>query len=175
MTTQIALLRGVNVGGNGKVKMDALRALCGEMGLQNARTYIQSGNIVFQGPPDAGTRLEKEIARVFAIRTFVVTRTLAEMRKAVERNPFPDVDGKKLVLIFLQGTPSVAAVEKVMQMGIAPEEVRIHGSEMYIHYPLGQGVSKLPMAKVEKTLCVQGTGRNWNTVLALLAMAEDLS
>jgi uncharacterized protein (DUF1697 family) len=175
MTTQIALLRGVNVGGNGKVKMDELRELCEGMGLQRVRTYIQSGNIVFVGPKGAGERLGAEILKAFGVRTFVVIRTLEEMRGIAARNPFPGVDPKKLLVSFLQGTPAAEAVERVNQMGIAPEEVSIHGSDMYIHFPLGQGVSKLPMAKMEKTLGFAGTGRNWNTVLALLAMAEEIS
>lgn len=175
MTTQIALLRGVNVGGNGKVKMDALRALCEGMGLRRVRTYIQSGNIVFLGPEGVGARLEAEIEKTFGVRTFVVIRTLEEMREIAARNPFPEVEPKKLLVSFLQGTPARQAAERVGQMEIGPEELHIQGSEMYIHFPLGQGVSKLPMAKIEKTLGLAGTGRNWNTVLALLAMAEEIS
>ena len=163
----IALLRGVNVGGNGKVKMDELRAVCEGMGLRDVRTYIQSGNIVFRSKAeDVGSRLEKEIERVFGVRTFVVLRTAAEMRTVKERNPFPDVDPKKLLISFLRLTPMAAAVESVRRMEISPEQLHVIGSEMYIHFPLGQGVSKLPMAKIEKTLGTAGTGRNWNTVMA---------
>ena len=170
----IALLRGVNVGGNCKVKMDELRAVCEAMGLRDVRTYIQSGNIVFRSKAeDVGSRLEKEIERVFGVRTFVVLRTAAEMRTVMERNPFPDVDPKKLLISFLRLTPMAEAVESVGRIAISPEELHVIGSEMYIHFPLGQGVSKLPMAKIEKTLGTAGTGRNWNTVMALLAMAED--
>ena len=173
MTTMIALLRGVNVGGNCKVKMEELRAVCEGMGLRDVRTYIQSGNIVFRSKAeDVGARLEKEIERVFGVRTFVVLRTAAEMRTVTERNPFPDVDPKKLLVSFLRLTPMAAAVESVGKMEITPEELHVIGSEMYIHFPLGQGVSKLPMAKIEKTLGTTGTGRNWNTVTALLTMAE---
>ena len=170
----IALLRGVNVGGNGKVKMDELRAVCEGMGLRDVRTYIQSGNIVFRSKAaDVGSRLEKEIERVFGVRTFVVLRTAAELRTVTEQNPLPGVDPKKLLISFLRLTPAAAAVEAVGRMAISPEELHIIGSEMYIHFPLGQGVSTLPMAKIEKTLGTAGTGRNWNTVMALLAMAED--
>ena len=170
----IALLRGVNVGGNGKVKMDELRAVCEGMGLRDVRTYIQSGNIVFRSKAeDVGSRLEKEIERVFGVRTFVVLRTAAEMRTVTERNPFPGVDPKKLLILFLCLVPTAAAVEAVRRMQISPEELHVIGCEMYIHFPLGQGVSKLPMAKIEKTLGTAGTGRNWNTVNALLTMAED--
>ena len=71
-----------------------------------------------------------------------------------------------------RSTPTAAVVEAVRRMEISLEQLHVIGSEMYIHFPLGQGVSKLPMAKIEKTLGTAGTGRNWNTVNALLAMAE---
>jgi len=165
MTTMIAMLRGVNVGGNCKVKMDELRAVCEGMGLRDVRIVFRSK------AADVGSRLEKEIERVFGVRTFVVLRTAAEMRAVTERNPLPDVDPRKLLVSFLLATPAAAAVEAVERMAISPEELHIIRSEMYIHFPLGQGVSKLPMAKIERTLGTSGTGRNWNTVMALLAMA----
>lgn len=174
MTTRIALLRGVNVGGGGKIKMEELRAVCEAMGLRDVRTYIQSGNVVFRtNAKDAGARLAGEIERAFGVRTTVMTRTAEEFRAAVERNPISGAKPNQLVLFPLSSTPADEAVEKVRQMGITPEDVQIIGSEMYIHFPLGQGVSKLPMAKIEKTLGAIGTGRNWNTVMALLAMAEE--
>lgn len=170
----IALLRGVNVGGNGKVNMAQLRAVCEGMGLQNVRTYIQSGNIVFRGKPAGiGPRLEAEIERAFGVKTFAVIRTGKELRAITERNPLPGVEPAKLLVSFLRAAPSAEAVEAVHQMGITPEEIHILGSEMFIHFPIGQGNSKLPMAKIERTLGTSGTGRNWNTVTALLAMAEE--
>lgn len=173
MTTLVAVLRGINLGGNTKLKMDALRAHCETIGLRDVRSYIQSGNLVFRTSlPDVETLLAAEIGKTFGVRTFAVTRTLAEMRSIVGHNPFPGIAPTKLVVCFLQSKPTAAAVAAVEQMAITPEEVRISGREMYIHFPLGQGVSKLPMARIEKTLGTSGTSRNWNTVLALLAMAE---
>ena len=174
MTTLVALLRGVNVGGKNKIRMEELRTACEGLGWRDVRTYIQSGNIVFRcKDKDAGARLEAALESQFGIQTFVVTRTLAEMRALVERNPFPGLDPKKILVSFLSLEPGAEAVAKVEAMGITPEEVRISGREMFIHFPLGQGVSKLPMAKIERTLGTGGTGRNWNTVLALLEMAGD--
>jgi uncharacterized protein (DUF1697 family) len=174
MTTLVALLRGVNVGGNNKVKMEALRATCEGLGWRDVRTYIQSGNIVFRtGDKNAGARLEAALEAQFEIRTFVVTRTLEEMRVLLARNPFEGKDPKSVVVSFLSLEPTAEAVAKVDAMGIAPEEVRVLGREMFIHFPLGQRDSKLPMAKIEKTLGTGGTGRNWNTVMALLEMADD--
>lgn len=173
MTTMIAFLRGVNIGGKNKIKMEELRTVCEAMGLRDARTYIQSGNIVFRSAArDASALLENEIERAFGFRPPVITRTAAELRAVVERNPIRGAKPNQLLVFFLTGTPTAAAVEKVRQMDIQPEELHILGAEMYIHFPLGQGVSKLAMARIEKTLGVTGTGRNWNSVLALLAMAE---
>lgn len=174
MTMIIAFLRAVNVAGKNKIRMDELQALCRDMGLRDARTYIQSGNIVFgAGPRFRSAQLEDEIERVYGFRPHVITRTAAELRAVVERNPISGAKPNQLLVFFLSGTPDGDAVEKVRQMGIEPEEIHILGAEMYIHFPFGQGVSKLPMARIEKTLGVTGTGRNWNSVLALLAMAEE--
>ena len=174
MTMMIAFLRGVNVGGKNRIKMEELGAVCEGMGLSDVRTYIQSGNIVFgAGARFRGAQLEDEIERVFGFRPCVITRTAAELRAVVEGNPIHGAKPNQLLVFFLSGRPGGDAVEKVRQMGIEPEEIHILGAEMYIHFPFGQGVSKLPMARVEKTLGVTGTGRNWNSVMALLAMAEE--
>jgi uncharacterized protein (DUF1697 family) len=80
------------------------------MGLRNVRTYIQSGNIVFRTKSaDIGPKLEKEIERVFGVKTFVVVRTAAELRALTERNPLPGVDPRKLLVSFLRSTPTAEA------------------------------------------------------------------
>lgn len=176
MSRTIALLRGVNVSGSHKIRMEELRAMCEGMGLQEVRTYIQSGNVVFRGgKKQVGRELEEAIERTFGFRAAVVIRTAEELRTIAAQNPFPGLDPKKVVVTFLDRTPPPEAVEKVRQMAISPEEIRISGSEMYIHFPLGQGVSKLPMARIEKTLGATGTSRNWNSVMALLGMADGAS
>ncbi|MFN0102365.1 MAG: DUF1697 domain-containing protein [Bryobacteraceae bacterium] len=175
MTTIVALLRGVNVGGNNKIKMADLRAVCESMGLQDVRTYIQSGNVVFRtNAANVASRLETAIERAFGFRPPVITRTAAQMRSVVELNPFPGLEPTKLLVSFLGSEPAAEAIEVVRRMEIAPEKIRIVGRDMYIHFPLGQGVSKLPMARIEKALGAKGTARNWNSVMTLLAMAEEL-
>jgi len=174
MTTIVALLRGVNVGGNQKIKMETLRTVCEGLGFRDVRTYIQSGNIVFRtAARNAGAKLEDEIEKVFGFRPRVVTRTAAELRIISERNPIAGAKPTQLLVFFLTGAPTAEAIEKIKQMEIQPEEVHIIGAEMFIHFPLGQGVSKLPMAKIEKTLGVTGAGRNWNSVMKLLEMVEQ--
>ena len=173
MTTFIALLRSVNVGGNNKLPMASLQALCEKIGLQDVCTYIQSGNVVFRSPnAKLPATLQHEIEKVFHIRTPVILRTAEQLKAAVNNNPFPNVDPRKLIVSFLETEPAEVDIAAVRQMQISPEEVRIIGTEMFIHFPDGQGKSKLPMARMERTLKTTSTGRNWNTVQALLKLAN---
>jgi uncharacterized protein (DUF1697 family) len=181
MTVYIALLRGINVGGNNPVKMEALRALCGTLKLRDAATYVQSGNVVFRAADtDAvklGRRIEDGIERAFNIRPAVVIRTAAEMREAAARNPFAGRSGiepGKLVVTFLRDDPTAEAREKVLALRTPPEEVHLDGREMFVYFPNGMGKTTLPLAKMDRALGTPGTGRNWNTVVKLLAMAEEL-
>lgn len=171
MTTYVAVLRGINVGGHGKVPMGELRKVCEAIGFADVRTYIQSGNVVFRTDiEDAEERLSAEILRVFGVKTFTVLRTVEELREIVQGNPFPAVEPTKLVVSFLQKEP----VSGLDGIATEPEEVKVSGRNMYIHFPVGQGNSKFPMAKVERALGTAGTARNWNSVLALLRMAEEI-
>ena len=171
MPTQIALLRGINLGASTTVKMASLRALCESLGMTNVRTYIQSGNIVFDSSrTDEAPRLAEAIFREFNVKTFAVIRTREDLEQLSAANPYPTEDPKKVVVVFLTATPTTEAITAVEAMQITPEQITFRGREMIIYFPLGQGVSKLPMAKIERTLKVAGTGRNWNTVQALLAL-----
>jgi uncharacterized protein (DUF1697 family) len=161
----VVLLRGINVTGSGKMRMEDLRALCASLGLRDVRTYIQSGNIVFRGaitPVD----LEAAIAAELGVRTTAIFRSAADLRDIVDKNPFPGLEPTKLVVDFLSGHPVSTALPPT-----DPERLHLRGRDLYIHFPLGQGPSKLPLAKIEKSLGVTGTCRNWNTVRKLLEMA----
>lgn len=181
MTVYIALLRAINVGGNNPVKMEALRALCGTLKLRDVTTYVQSGNVVFRAaegdPVKLGRRLEDGIERTFGHRPAVVIRTAAELRDVVVRNPFAGQSGiepNKLLVTFLATEPTAEARAKVLTLQTPPEELHLHSREMFVYFPNGFSQSKLPMAKVDRALGTPGTGRNWNTVAKLLAMAEEL-
>ena len=176
MAVIVALLRGINVGGHGQIKMDALRELCESLDVRGAQTYIQSGNVVFKTNERdlerLRKRLEEAIERKFGFRPAVILRTAAEVRTVIAKNPFRtrrDIEPGRLLVMFLAGDPG-----PVRQIEANPEEVRIGGREVYVHYPNGMGRSKLSFALIEKTLGTAGTGRNWNTVQKLLAMAEKL-
>lgn len=163
----IALLRGINVSGSGKLRMADLRETCTALGLTRVQTYIQSGNVVFEGavtPAD----LEAALAERCQVRTTVILRSAAEFAAVVQHNPFPGLAPTKLVVDFLDRTPAEVALPPV-----SPEELRLDGNHLYIHFPFGQGPSKLPLPRIERSLGVTGTCRNWNTVLALLALTSS--
>jgi uncharacterized protein (DUF1697 family) len=174
MASIVCFLRGVNVGGNKMIKMDALRELCISLKLRDPRTYLQSGNVVFtaaEGSLDRmARRIEDAIEKRVGFRPDVILRTADEMRDVVKRNPFAgraDVPPNKLIVVFLAAEPGKPS-------GFAgPEDVRISGREAYIYYVNGQGRSRLTLPVIEKALGARGTARNWNTVNMLLEMAAE--
>jgi uncharacterized protein (DUF1697 family) len=181
MPVIVSMLRGVNVGGHHLVKMDTLRALYESIGLHDARTYVQSGNVVFRTQQRDVARLPKRIEdaieQAFGFRPSVIVRTASELRAVIAANPFAernDVLPARLLVTFLASDPSPEARQKILQIKTEPEELRIEGRELYVCYRDGVGRSKLSPALVERTLKVFGTGRNWNTVVKLLEMAEKL-
>jgi uncharacterized protein (DUF1697 family) len=181
MAVLISLLRGVNVVGRHKVPMEALRALCAALDFGDARTYLQSGNVVFRtGERDLARlaqRLEQAVERSFGFHVDVIIRTTDELREAVAHNPFAQrsgVDPSKLLVLFLNGHPGPEAGARIRALQADAEECWFHGREAYIYYPDGMARPKLPWARVERALKISGTGRNWNTVRKLLEMAETL-
>ena len=182
MPVLISLLRGVNVGGHHKIKMEELRSVYGELGFTDVRSYVQSGNVLFKsraaGSAKLAGRIEDAIEQKWGFRPAVILRTLAEMAAVVETNPFDgrdDVAPNHLAVIFLGAAPAAKAVQSITAMSWAPEEVRLAGRELFIHFPNGMGQSKLAPNSLEKILNTAGTARNWNTVTKLLAMAKEMS
>src|SRR5208337_690323 len=176
----ISMLRGVNVGGHNKIKMDALRELCESLKLQDVQTYVQSGNVVFRTDTKdlaaLAKRIEDAIERKFGFRPGVTLRTSSDLRDTIARNPFAkrrEIDASKLIVTFLAAEPSRETGDEILKIKTGPEEVRIGGREIYIYFPDGMGQSKLWPA-IDKALKKSGTGRNWNTVTKLLEMAESL-
>jgi len=176
------MLRGVNVGAHNRMKMDALRDLCGSLDLRDAQTYIQSGNVIFRSKDRNVARLAKclqdGIEKRFKIGSDVVVRSVAEMRAIVTRNPFAhrrDIDPAKLLVVFLAGEPSIAAIAEIAKIKTEPDDVRIVGHEMFIYYVSGLARPKVPWTTLMKKLKTTGTGRNWNGVVEMLAMAEKLN
>ena len=130
----ISLLRGVNVGGHNKIKMDALRGLYASLKLRNAQTYVQSGNVIFRTNErdlvQLAKRIENAIERHFGFRPNVILRTSAEMRAVIAKNPFANrrsLDPRKLLVTFLAHDPGKEAREKLLGMKTNPEELHLIG------------------------------------------------
>ena len=177
----ISMLRGVNVGGHHKVKMDELRALYESLGLRNVQTYVQSGNVIFSTKERELDRIAIEIGNAieqrFGFHADVIMRTASELRDVMLRTPFATRQGiepGKLLVTFLAKDPGQAARDKVLTIKVEPEELRMEAREYYIYFLSGIGQSKLPTAAIAKALKTPGTGRNWNSVAKLLDIAERL-
>ncbi len=177
----ISMLRGVNVGGHNKIKMDALQALYESLKLRDAQTYVQSGNVIFRTEePDLtslGKRIQNGIERKFGFRPDVILRTASELRDVIARNPFAKrrgIEPSKLLVTFLAEDPGAEARDKVRSIKADPEELRIEDRELYIYFHNGIGRAKLSLAAIERALKTPGTGRNWNSVTKMLEMAEKL-
>jgi uncharacterized protein (DUF1697 family) len=181
MAVMISMLRGVNVGGHNQISMEALRGICASLKLQDARTYVQSGNVVFrttqQNPVRLAAGMENAIEKKLGFRPAVVLRTTSELRAVIAKNPFAarkNLVPGKLLVSFLAETPTAEAWAELRKIKADPEELRIADRELYIYFPDGMGRSKFPWARLDKILKTAATGRNWNTVMKLLEMAEEM-
>ncbi len=180
MRVYLALLRGINVGGHKQVAMADLRALLTHLGFLDARSLLQSGNLVFRGNARTGAHLERlleaEAAKRLHLQTDFFVRTAEEWKALVAQNPFrkeAERDPGHLLVMFLKDAPDVASVEALQAAITGPERVRAEGRHAYVVYPIGIGRSRLTNALIEKKLGTRGTGRNWNTVLKLGALASS--
>jgi uncharacterized protein (DUF1697 family) len=179
MPVYIALLRGVNVGGHGRVPMKDLTSWVADAGATAVKTYLQSGNVVFQtdidSMPDFADALEERIASALGLDIRVMLRSRDEMEKVAAKNPFLKVttDPKALHVNFLAGRPE-AAVVKGLTAPPGPDQFRVIGREIYLYCPNGVGRTKLNDAFFKK-LRVVCTSRNWNTVTNLVALARQMA
>jgi uncharacterized protein (DUF1697 family) len=180
MKTFIALFRGINVGGKNSVPMKDLVAVLEELGCCKVRTYIQSGNAVFESAEKDVTQLAKRIgAGVKRRRGFepsIVVLGVDELENAIKNNPFPEAesDPKALHVGFLASKPKHINLEKLEGMKKESERFRVMAKVFYVHAPEGVGRSRLA-AGAEKVLGVPLTDRNWGTVCRLRELAKSLS
>jgi uncharacterized protein (DUF1697 family) len=168
MTVFVALLRAINVGGTGKLAMSELCTLCEAAGLRRAETYIQSGNVVFESAfsePKVRAKLEQALAAKMGKPFGALVRTGPELDAVIARNPFRSAEPNRLQIFFLNEALVRDALKGLEIPG--REQVKLDGREVFVHYPDGQGRSKLklPFAKT-------GTARNLNTVVKLAEMAR---
>jgi uncharacterized protein (DUF1697 family) len=177
----VALLRGINVGGHMKVAVSDLRGLLTELGFADARSLLQSGNLVFRTgsrtPASLEKLLEAEAEKRLELRTAFLVRTAAEWDEAVAHNPFAEAAEREpghLVVMFLKDAPDANRVKALRDAIKGPEVVQAVGRALYMIYPEGQGRSRLTIDVVERKLETRGTGRSWNTVLKLAAAVREL-
>jgi uncharacterized protein (DUF1697 family) len=178
MPRLVALLRGVNLGPRNRVKMAELRELVEELGHEDVRTLLQSGNVVFtsDAAPDAVAReLSEAIADRLGVRSDVIVRTRDELADVVARDPFGDEasDPKRYQVSFLSGEPDGAAARALSEGDFAPERVVVSGREVYAWHAEGIQNSALAKEIGKADLGVSATARNWNTVTKLLALADE--
>jgi uncharacterized protein (DUF1697 family) len=179
MTSYVALLRAVNLGGDTVLKMEDLRNVLAALGLKDVRTLLQSGNAVFRAPtvPPASVelRLERELERRLRLSTDLFVRTSEEWTEVVKGNPFPKEaksDPAHLTVAFLKAAPQPAAWSALRHAIRGPERVEGAGREAYIVYPEGIGRSRLTPAIIERSLGTRATSRNWNTIQKLDSLAS---
>ena len=170
MTTYVALLRAINVGGTSKLPMADLRRIAEEIGFDNPRTFIASGNLIFKSDAAeraVGDRLEAALAKHMGKPVPVMIRTAEEIAAVAEANPFPDAPGRRVLAIFLPGKPPADALDHAR--GVDGERLALGKREIYVDYCgrlLGRSKLKIPAA-------AQGTARNMNTVAKLAELAQE--
>jgi uncharacterized protein (DUF1697 family) len=177
MPAQVALLRGINIGPNNRIAMPALRELCATGGLGEARTYLQSGNVVLTSrlsPAKLAAKVEKLIADELSLDIAVIVRTRDELAAVVAANPLGDVatEPKRYQVSFLEEELDAGAIARIAEAAVEPELAVVQGREIYAWHPDGVGRSKLWARLAAKGLGVRATARNWTTVTSLLAMAD---
>lgn len=173
----VALLRGVNVGGRNRLPMADLREIFSAAGCSAVRTYIQSGNVVFEAEQDLAERVPEmvteSIRRRFGHETAVVVRSHEELRQVAASSPFDaSGDPRFLQVAFLEDTPGAEAVSRLDPQRSPPDAFAVRGRHVYLHYPDGVARSKLTNEYLAARLRTASTMRNWRTVLKLLEMLE---
>jgi uncharacterized protein (DUF1697 family) len=170
VTAYVALLRGINLMGGTTLRMADLKAIAESLGLQSVRTFIASGNLLFtSGKSERAIKslLEDAVGEHMSRNVGVMVRTSDEMATAAKANPFADQPGNKVVAIFLDEAPPKDAAAGAKN--VADERLALGRREIYVHYPSGQGPSKLQIPAAAK-----GTARNMNTVAKLAQLAKEM-
>jgi uncharacterized protein (DUF1697 family) len=170
----------VNVGGQ-TLSMEGLRNAAATVGIEDARTYIQSGNLVgrtrARSTEPLARKLEAAIADLGGFAPELTLRTSAELAKVVEKDPFVarGEDPKSVHVLFGLQRGAMPTKGLPDPDAFAPEEAAVVGRDLHLFLPNGMGKAKLPVALGRKSTGIRGTARNWRTVTTLLEMAEELS
>jgi uncharacterized protein (DUF1697 family) len=178
MARYIALLRGINVGGRNLLPMEELVSMFEAAGCSKVRTYIQSGNVVFESSASAktvATGVRKQVEAQCGFDTPIITRSAEEFAAAVEAMPYDTESdiAKHFHVGFFDARPDAAQVAELDPDRSPPDRFSIQGSELYVHCPNGILRSRLTHTWFESQLAVRCTMRNWNTVQRLLRMCAE--
>lgn len=171
----VALLRGINVGGNKRVPMAQLREVALALGYGRVATYINSGNLLLesgQGETVLAAELSEALERRFGFAVDVVVRPADELRQVLAENPYPDGDPKQVIVAFLAGRPAAGAADRMAQIASGAERFTLGERQVYIDFAGGLARSKLA-AQLGSALGVAATTRNIRTVATLVSMADD--
>jgi len=181
MTTYIALLRGINVSGKKKIKMADLRSHLAELNLQNIKTYIQSGNILFKSAETNQAVLEQQIKNKieekYGFDVPVMVKLATDFQRVIENNPFAkdeSNDIKCMHITFLGSVPVQEQIDHLATYNYPSEEYVLEDKDIYFYAPNGYGRAKMTNNFFEKKLKVRATTRNWKTVNKLFVMANEL-
>jgi uncharacterized protein (DUF1697 family) len=168
----VALLRGINVGGKNSLPMKDLAAIFTAAGCKNVTTFIQSGNVVFEGPVTS-SKIEKAIEKKFGFRVPITLRSAEQLAKIALGNPFIEEDHDYLHVVFLADVPAAAAVKGLDPARSPGDRFHVSGQEIYLHTPNGMGQTKITNAWLDSKLSTISTARNWRTTLKLLELAQS--
>lgn len=181
MPIYISMLRGINVGAHKRIKMEKLRSSCEALGFEKVRTFIQSGNVIFEAekvsPTAISETIEKQILSDFGFSVDVISRTRDELAKIIRNNPLlkeKGLDPSKLHIAFLSEAPELAALKKLELLTLPPDRLRYLGKQIYLYFPNGVSGSSLWKHPLDRVLSVTSTMRNWNTVNQLCDIAAGL-
>lgn len=176
MITYIALLRGINVGGHKKVPMAILRELLEKPGFKNVKTYIQSGNIVFQTSEKNNIIIEEKIQKIieshFGFLVPIIVKTKKELQQIFDACIFSEAEKIKSYFILLSKIPDANLVQEVQTITFENEVFTIVNNAIYFHSSIGYGRTKFNMNTFEKKLKVSATSRNYNTIKKLLELSS---
>ncbi|QOG01050.1 DUF1697 domain-containing protein [Flavobacterium sp. MDT1-60] len=180
MTTHLALLRGINVSGHNMMKMEALKAMLENIGFQNVRTYLQSGNVFVDTEEESASKvgfiIKQEIFKVFGHEVPTIVITKQDLELCFKNSPYlkeKDIDTKKLYVAFVSTELKKENINDLKISQFKPDEACIDGNRIFIKYDIGAGKTRLEGKYIEKKLNVIVTMRNWNTVTNLLRMYSE--
>ena len=181
MPLLISFIRGINVGGHKKIKMADLRDLYQQLGFHDPRTLLQSGNVIFEAEETdlalVGARIEAGIGEQFGFEAQALLRTPQSFRAALADHPFTAEQlerGSHAMIVFLSGAPDESAVAALRENNAGRETIAATADSLYVFYTDGVARSKLDTKRIERSLGMVASARNWNTCQRLLKLLRDM-